>query len=199
MSTCSISELSDTPTQPGLRRELSTCNFQSANKRTRAEQATAVVEDDEPLLQPSLGVETPSTPVVPRLTRSAAFRLLANTPVTPSLQPAPGTNCLLYHFAFFRVFYFKRCQYELTKEVQEVHVEENEQAEELDQDESEIVNEDGDNHEEVEVDGESTQSEAESANSSDDEEEKFNVDAMQQERLGTFDHKLLNYFCRSSG
>ena len=98
MSTCSISELSDAPTQSGLRRELSTCNFQSANKRTRAEQATAVVEEDEPLHQPSLGVETPSTPVAPRLTRSAALRLLADTPVTPSLPPATGMNCLLASF-----------------------------------------------------------------------------------------------------
>ena len=98
MSTCSIHELSQPPTQSGLRRELSTSDFQSATKRTRGYQgASAVVEDDEPLHPPSLGVETPSTPVEPRCTRSATRRLLADTPVTPSLPPANGTNCFSYH------------------------------------------------------------------------------------------------------
>ena len=109
MSTCSINELSQPPTQSGLRRELSTSDFQSANKRTRDYQgASAVVEDDEPLHPPSLGVETPSTPVEPRCTRSATRRLLADTPVTPSLPPANGTKCFSYHLAF--IFDSHLCQ-----------------------------------------------------------------------------------------
>ena len=57
------------------------------------------------------------------------------------------------------------------------------------------MSENGDNREEV--DGESTESEAGSPIPSDEEEEGFNVDAIQQERLGILFVILLNYICPS--
>jgi len=96
LSHCSLNETpdNDTPSVSGLRRELSTNNFQSENKRARAGRAAFLPDDDredvvveeEPALASSVAIETPSTPVAPRLTRAAARLLLPETPVTPSYQ-----------------------------------------------------------------------------------------------------------------
>ena len=96
MSSCSINEIAATPSQSGMRRELSTIEVQSTNKRARAGYACFIPDDDDDEIahNPTRAVETPSTPIVEqqRVLRSAARRLLEETPVTPSVLHATGSS-----------------------------------------------------------------------------------------------------------